>query len=62
MNKPCKDCNGRGSWQEHVENASEEELVWRFCNTCYGTGISQDPEDGDDFDFGGSSYVNDDDD
>lgn len=67
MSKACKDCEGRGRWQQ-VENhmvigaigtpIMDTHLVWHDCNSCEGTGVSQDPNDGEDYDIGGSSYAN----
>lgn len=33
------------------------EFVWRECLACNMTGLDQDPEQGEDFDIGGSSYA-----
>lgn len=62
MNKPCATCKGKGRWQvKETYSDGDEVLVWYDCNDCQGTGIDQDPEEGDPFDIGGSSYVGDDD-
>lgn len=68
MTKKCPDCNGRGRWQQALLSSNSfsgissgaTELVWYECNTCHGTGVQQDPEEGDDFDIGGSSYADED--
>lgn len=61
MDQKCKTCAGRGRWQEnHEDKDGEVYLVWKHCNDCAGTGVSQDPEDGDDFDIDGGSYAEDD--
>lgn len=63
MSKRCRDCNGRGRWVEtHEENDHGDIVVvsvWHECQTCKGTGISQDADDGEDFDIGGDSYADD---
>lgn len=58
--KKCPDCNGRGRWQETDRQIYSDGSVsyvefWNECNTCHGTGRSQDPEDGQDWDIGGDS-------
>ncbi len=58
----CKDCKGRGRWAEIEESIStgESHRQWRYCQTCNGSGIEQDPESGDDYDIGGDSYADED--
>lgn len=63
MAKRCKDCKGRGRWQEveqTLDDGETEIMQWYHCDTCRGTGASQDPDDGDDYDIGGDSYAKDD--
>lgn len=59
MSKTCRRCFGKGRWLERIEHADHVEMIWHMCNDCKGTGVSQDPEDGDDYDIGGSSYEDD---
>lgn len=61
INKKCRDCEGRGRWQISTLLADGTyEYTWHYCESCQGVGVSQDPEDGDDFDIGGSSFVEED--
>lgn len=54
MNKPCRDCQGRGRWQEQKNLADgTTELVWRYCNSCGGKGVVGDPVDDGYFDIDG---------
>lgn len=54
MSKKCKSCKGRGRWQvQEKYSDGDTALVWYECNDCGGTGVSQDPEDGDDFNISG---------
>lgn len=55
MSRKCPTCKGKGRWAETVFNASERITTWHYCEDCAGTGISKDPEDGEDWDIGGSS-------
>lgn len=58
MGKACKTCKGRGRWQERDPlSVFDEGLSWYECNDCKGSGIEQDPEEGDDYDIGGDSYA-----
>lgn len=61
MSKPCTTCDGKGQWQEtqvsKEGDAEMSELVFITCGNCYGTGRSQDPDDGPDYDIGGDSYA-----
>lgn len=61
MAKACKTCKGRGRWQV-LEKYSDGDscLVWYDCNDCNGSGVSQDPNEGEPFDIGGGSYEDDD--
>ncbi len=60
MAKICTVCQGRGRWQEttHAKDGHIE-FVWHECGACNMTGIKQEPEDGEDWDIGGSSYADD---
>lgn len=61
MSKSCKDCKGKGRWQvKETYGDGDSCLVWYECGGCLGTGVEQDPEDGDAFDIGGSSFAEDD--
>lgn len=54
MAKKCSDCDGRGRWQDRKFFADgSSQLQWYDCTTCKGTGVSQDPNDSEPFDFGG---------
>ena len=54
----CSVCRGRGRWQESTHSKDGTvEFVWRECLACNMTGLDQDPEQGEDFDIGGSSYA-----
>lgn len=59
MSKPCGACKGKGHWEEsrtyNLHGAEMQETVVITCGNCKGTGRSQAPEDGDDYDIGGSS-------
>jgi DnaJ-class molecular chaperone len=57
MSMRCPECQGRGDWSEMVETANEVNAVWHHCEACHGTGVSQDADDGDDFDISGDSYA-----
>lgn len=54
MSKRCRDCQGRGRWQE-MKNLADgtTELVWRYCDSCLGTGLELDPDEGGDFSIDG---------
>lgn len=65
MSQICKTCNGRGHWQETIDQTDggsnpQMTMIWRECNDCKGTGVEQDPEAGDDYDIGGDSYADED--
>lgn len=60
MAKACETCTGKGRWQvKETYSDGDEVLVWYECNDCGGTGVDQDPEEGDNYDIGGSSYADD---
>lgn len=66
MGDKCKDCNGRGRWQDRTLTYTTEadyqtggtfeipvtEVTWNECNTCHGLGISN-YEEYQDFYIGG---------
>lgn len=61
MSRRCSDCRGKGRWLEQIVRADgSTEHTWYECGTCSGSGEEQDPEDGDNFDIGGSSYADED--
>lgn len=60
-NKKCDACKGRGRWSERTEDEDGSvHIESKYCFTCNGTGISQDVEDGQDWDIGGDSYADED--
>lgn len=67
--KKCKDCKGRGRWQETDRQIYSDGSVsyvefWNECNTCHGTGVQPDLDDEhapeNTFDIAGSSYYDED--
>lgn len=57
MAKACKHCKGRGTYQvRETYSDGDEALIWYECNYCHGTGVDQDPEQGEPYDIGGDSY------
>lgn len=61
MARRCSTCKGKGRWQvKETYGDGDECLVWYDCNSCGGSGVEQDPEQGDAFDIGGDSYADED--
>lgn len=58
----CKDCNGRGHWQERETIGSLVTVEDKFCDTCAGLGTVVEEADQDDFDLAGVGVTEGDDD
>lgn len=56
----CKYCKGKGTYiVKEIYGDGDTALVAYECNHCHGSGKTQDPDAGDDFDIDGSSYDDD---
>lgn len=62
MARRCKDCGGRGVWQDTVTRGGETQVEQKYCNTCKGRGYVVDENEVDDFDLAGVGTTEDDDD
>lgn len=57
--KKCPVCKGRGKWTEREDGEfGIEYSEVKLCEACQGTGVSQDVEDDEDFDFDGKGFGN----
>lgn len=57
-NNICEHCKGKGIYAvEEKYSDGDSAIMWYECNYCHGTGQDPDPEEGEDFDIGGSSLL-----